>query len=186
MNKKIMAVSIAIFLAILFLSTIGSFYTGFVILSQSDITLENYPYPFIKNNVYNGLYIVLPTNYNSEEQEAALLIANSLKGTQPVNPNIITENNLPKGNHNLILIGDPCNNKLIAEELNTNRCSLGLNSGEGLLELVNHERTSTLIVSGVDDGLEKAAKVIAKYNYYPLKGKNIVVKGSRDLTLNYY
>ena len=49
MDRKTVIVVIFLFLAVLFVSTVGSLYTGYVI-AQSDITLSNYPFPFLKNN----------------------------------------------------------------------------------------------------------------------------------------
>ena len=181
MDKKVVMLSITAFLAVLFLTTIGSSITGYSTINQAQTTLKDFPYPFIKNNAYNGLYIVTPDNSNAEEQAAALKIAQHLKTTQPLLPKIVTISTLPKGEYNLILIGNPCNNELIAKELNNNRCSLGLNTGEGLIQLVSHRRTSSLIVSG---DVEKASRVLAS-NYYPLIGTNIIVKGGKSLSLEY-
>ena len=51
MKRKSIIIAISFFLAILFLSTIGSIYTGYATLDQSRLTLKYYPYPFVKNNV---------------------------------------------------------------------------------------------------------------------------------------
>ena len=181
MDRKAIIFAIAAFLAVLFVSTIGTSLTGFTVLDQSQITLEDYPYPFIKNNMYNDIYIVIPYNYDAEEYTAALRIANSLQTTQPLLPKIVTDKTLPEGEHNLIIIGNPCNNELIAKELDTNRCSLGLDINEGLVQLINHKRTSSLVISGDSD---KASRVLTS-NFYPLIGTRVIVTGTKSLSLAY-
>ena len=188
MTRKTVAILIALFLCVLFLSTFGSFLTGFAVLDNEEITLKNYHYPFIKNNVPNSLYIVIPYAGEPEEYAAYTRIARSLKLTNPLPPEIVTDKEVPEGAHNLIIIGDPCNNELIAKELNTNKCNIDLRKGEGLLKLINHDRTSTLVVSGYSpDDITKASVVLANSNFYPLRGKEIRVVGKvGSLSLYYY
>ncbi|HLC86009.1 MAG TPA: cellulose biosynthesis cyclic di-GMP-binding regulatory protein BcsB [Candidatus Nanoarchaeia archaeon] len=177
MDRKVVVIAISVFLAVLFISTVGSFYTGYTIL-QSDIKLSHFPYPFVKNNDYNSLFIVLPNSYTLDEYEAAKDISLGLQFTRPLPPEVVTESNLPEGNHNLILIGDPCTNSQISYYLETNDCNLGLKNGEGIIQLVNNDRTSVLVVSGYDtSSIRKAAKVLAKHNSFPLKNNRIVVSG---------
>ena len=76
--------------------------------------LANYPYPFIKNNNYNSLYIVLPNSYTIAEFDAANNIINSRNFLDTWEPKIVTVSDIPQGEHNLILIGDSCTNSLIS------------------------------------------------------------------------
>ena len=180
MDRKLVTYCISAFLAVLFLSTIGTMITGYAILPQGDINLKHFPYPFIKYGDYNDLYIVVSDGATLDELETASDIGQILKGTTILtSPKIITASRLPEGEHNIILIGDPCTNKLISYELGTSDCSLGLKQGEGLLVLSNHEKTSTLIISGYDiEGLLKAAKVIENYNTFPLNNDKLIVSGN--------
>ena len=162
------------------MSTVGSFITGYSLLDQSEITLRNYPYPFIKNNVYNDLYIVIPSTYEPESYAAANKIAQSLKETKSLLPKIVSTEEVPQGEHNLILVGNPCSNKLISNELNTNKCIITEN---GMLKLINHEMSSTLVITG---NLEKAARALSNYRNYPLRGDTVVVSGTESLTLTYF
>lgn len=180
MDKKPVIFVIALFIAILFLAAIGPVFTGYLVLDQSEITLKDYPYPFIKNSGYNGLYIVLPENYNPNEYSAAIRVAENLQTTQLLLPKIVTDKTLPEGEYNLIIIGNPCNNEIMASELNTNSCYL-VSRDQGLIQLVNHERTSSLILSGDS---YKAARALAG-SLYPLLGTRIVVSGEKSLTLHY-
>lgn len=177
MDRKAVVIAISVFLSVLFISTVGSLYTGYTIL-QSDITLSHFPYPFVKNNDYNSLFIVLPNSYTLDEYEAAKDISLGLQFTRPLPPEVVTESSLPDGNHNLILVGDPCTNSLISYYLQESDCGLGLKSGEGLIQLVNNKRTSVLVVSGYDtSSIRKAAKVLAKHNSFPMKNNKVVVSG---------
>ena len=185
MNKKHVILTVSLALALLFLSTVGSFYTSYTIL-QEDISLDHYPFPFVKNNNYNSLYIVLPNSYTLDEYQAANDVANGLKLAMPLPPEIVTESSLPEGTNNLILVGDPCTNSLIAYYTEISDCSLGLSEGEGLLQLINNERSSVLVVLGYDlTYIKKAAKVLSNYNSYALKGSKVVVSGSLSSPLQF-
>ncbi|MBI2148673.1 hypothetical protein HYU23_03255 [Candidatus Woesearchaeota archaeon] len=66
----------------------------------------------------------------------------------------------------------------------TVECDLGLEEDQGLLILINYDRTSTLVVSG---DLTKAGLVLTNYNFYPLMKKIIIVDGEiGNLVLNYH
>src|SRR3989344_1394552 len=181
MKKKVLIIIVSLFLAVLFLSTVGSIYTGNVVYTPDKTTLENYPYPFIKNGVPNSLYIVIPDFPEMNEYQAAGKISRSLKNANPIPPTIVRISDLPEGYHNLIVVGNPCDNSIIAQLLKTTKCTGKLNEGEGLIKLVNSDRTNTLIVSGYSsDDLYKAALVLANYNVYPLLGKEIVISGTKN------
>ena len=186
MNEKHILLGVLLFVALVFVSTFGSIYTGNVVYTGDKITLANYPYPFIKNNNYNSLYVVLPNSYTMDEFEAANNIVNSIKVSDVVEPKIVTVSDLPKGDHNLILVGDSCTNSLISFYTQTKDCSLGLKSGEGLLQLFNNERTSVLVVSGYDlESIKKASKVLSLYHAYPLRNKKVIVSGNSESPYGY-
>lgn len=180
MNRKTVVFAISIFLSILFLSTVGGYLTGFILLAKEP-TLANFPYPFIKGITLNNAIIVTSDTPSITEQTAAITLSRSLK-INGVMPKVVTVSTLPEGIHNLILIGTPCNNKLIAEKLNTNKCSL-TKKGEGLIKLVNEGDVSySLILSG---DVAKASKVLQNKGYYPLRGTNIIISGTKSLMLRY-
>ena len=59
-SKKCIAILIGLFLMITFVYIFGSPITGYGIYGEpNELTLKDYPYPFIKNGVYNHLNIVL-------------------------------------------------------------------------------------------------------------------------------
>ncbi|HIH25867.1 hypothetical protein J4476_01880 [Candidatus Woesearchaeota archaeon] len=173
-------------LALVFISTFGSLYTGNVVYTGDKITLANYPYPFIKNNNYNSLYIVLPNSYTLDEFEAANNVLNGIKLSDVIEPKIVTVSDLPQGEHNLILVGDSCTNSLISYYTQSKDCSLGLKSGEGLLQLFNNDRSSVLVVSGYDlESIKKASKVLSLYHAYPLRNKKVIVSGNSESIYGY-
>ena len=186
MDKKLFIYSLGAVLAILFLSTIGTLYTGYAVLPQSDLSLKQYPFPFLKYGSYNDLYIVISDGATIDELDAASNIAQNLKGSLPKSASIVTVSKAPDGDHNFILLGDPCTNKLMADVLKTNDCNpFNLNNGEGLLLLKNSQRTSTLIVSGYDlQGILKASKVLSNYNTFPLKENKVIVSGNLNKLLS--
>ncbi len=189
MDKRAVLIIIGLFIAVLFLSTIGNFLTGNAVLEQKEITLKNYPYPFVKNYVPNDVYIVLPYDSRYEEYNSAINIARSLKGTNSLiqAPKIVTDKEVPEGTHNLILIGNPCNNQLIAKELDSDQCNLNLQKGQGYIKLINHKISSTIIISGYSlKEIPKATSVLINNNYYPLRGMEIEVYGTNSLVLNYH
>ncbi len=188
MERRVGIIAISLFLVALFLVTVGSDYTGYSVLDQSQLTFSQYPFPFVKNNVPNEVYIVMPYDYTYNEFKAAQDIAVSIQGKNPVGPAIVTDKDVPEGEHNLILIGNACNNDLISQELATTSCDTGLQAGQASLTLVNHQRTSTLVVSAYNNAdLEKAAVVISNFNFYPLTKTNIIVNGELgNLVLNYF
>lgn len=187
MGKRVLFIITGLLLAVLFLSTVGGFYTGNVLRKIQHTTLKDYPYPFIKNSVPNNLYIVIPKNPDIIEYDAAIKISQSLKGSNPLPPKIVTKDKLPIGNHNLILIGNSCSNDLIREALKVNKCNMNLKKGEGLIKLVDLDKTMSLIVSGYSkEEIKKSAHVLANFNFYPMIRREVKVTGEMNsLVLNY-
>lgn len=193
MNRKVVILIIVTFLAMLFLSTVGGIFTGFVIYKGSETDLKSYPYPFIKNG-YNNLLIVTPTNPTAEEAQAANKIAQSLKtyAKQPLLPKIVTDKwftaRYSIESYNLILIGKKFNNKLIPKVLAKNPgILLADNSNDGNIIIFNNKgrlvKSATIIVSG---NVEKAANVLTNFKNNPLKGTNIIISGEKGFyNLNY-
>jgi len=190
-TKRGIIIAVFAFLAVLFVSTIGSSLTGFAVIGKKP-TLSEYPYPFIKNSVCNGVAFVLTDRYDHATYRAALAIERSLKAEtrnlikQTTCAKRYTRQNIPDGEFNLIVIGNPCTNGMVADALKAKSCSIesiGLKEGEALIQIINHRRTSTLVIAG---DAEKAAKVLADYRLYPLKGEKVIVSGTgNSLRLKY-
>lgn len=184
MKSKFLVVFILVVLAVFFLSTVGNSIVGYSILNPSQATFKEYPYPFIKGLSYNSLSIVIAENPTLIEIEAANKIAKSLKETKTLMPEIVKPSQLSENKNNLILIGDACTNELISYALNTNKCTLNLKKGQGLLKLISG-KSAKLIVSGYDlESLNKAASVLANYDLFPLSGTEIVVEGNSNNLLS--
>ena len=180
-KTRVFVFTVFFMLGVLFLSTIGSYWTGYSTLSNEEITLKHFPYPFIKSSNYNNLYIVIPDESTLEEQNTAYKISKSLQYSRLLPPQIVTLSNLPDVNNNLILIGDSCTNNLIRLFVFSEDCTFNLKKGEGMLKLVQREKYFGLIVSGY--GLNEigvAGNVLVNYGAFPLKGREIIVKGSSN------
>ena len=185
-KHKLFVIVVSLFLGTLFLSTIGSYWTGYTTLENSEISLNLYPYPFLKYSNYNSLYIVIPDHSTLKEEEIANNLAESLKSTKPLYPKIVKLSELPGMNNNLILIGDSCTNPLMKYSSKLS-CTFNLKEGEGFLKLINKEKYSMLLVSGYDlESMKKAANVLINYNLYPLKGNEIIVSGNPNNLYTYY
>lgn len=177
MTNKTTLLVIALFLAFLFVISFQPLITGNVVYSWDDADLSDYPFPFIKNNYYNDVYIVVGNGHNADEMFAAYDIAYGLQGLRSRLAPIIVENEVPTNAHNLILVGTPCTNTLIAEFLETNDCDSIVN--KGIVSLDYGERKTTMIVSGkTSQDVRKAALFLRNYPLYAAKGKVALIEGS--------
>jgi len=193
--KKYVIMGISLFLATLFLATIGNLYTGYSAYKvDGTYTLEDYPTPFIKNNIYNGLKIVLPIRFSTDELNAANKLAYSLQKGRPLPPDVVLPvkygqfkylSKWDEENGNLILIGDACTNDVIRKYLNGLKgCTFGLHNNQGYINLIREKtRYGTtrqlLILSGYTlKDLNNAVEVMANYEAYPLKGNTVIVSGN--------
>ncbi|MBI5391461.1 cellulose biosynthesis cyclic di-GMP-binding regulatory protein BcsB [Candidatus Woesearchaeota archaeon] len=179
MEKGVILIAgISLFLMLLFLVGVGPVITGNVIKNPSEVSLADFPYPFIKNNAYNQLTIVVPENPSKEEAQAALAIADIVRQSRDFNPPILSvKKDTHKGNR--ILVGMPCKNPEMQKKLGTNACDVNLPEAKGMLSLTHEKYGLTLIVTGSDArGLQNAAAVLANADFYPLAGEKILVEGS--------
>lgn len=176
-NNNIVMLSVLLFLALLFVVSFQPIITGHVVFDWKKITLSDYPFPFIKNNYYNDVYIVLGNQHTAQETFAANDIAYGLKGLRATLPPIILESEVPKTAHNLILVGTPSTNSMVADFVGTDDSS-ALNDG-GVVMLDNKERSATLLVTGqTDEDVRKAGLFLRYYALYMPLGKIAYVHGS--------
>ncbi len=177
MTNKTTLLVIALFLALLFVVSFQPIITGNVVYSWDNVDLSDYPFPFIKNNYYNDVYIVVGKGHNADEMFAAYDVAYGLQGLRNQLPSIIVENQVPANAHNLILVGTPCTNTLVAEFLATNDCNSMIN--KGIVSLDYGERKTTMIVSGkTSDDVRKAALFLKNYPLYAPTGRVALIEGS--------
>lgn len=155
--------------------------TGFDVPVANVITA--YPSPFIKNQDYNNLAIVLPNGFSADEKEAAMIIAKGLQGKKRLLPKIIIEKELKNSEGmNLIVIGKACENELIAKLMRTNACNLGfLKDNEGYIEYLpqgNKPEMGALVITGYSDiDTIKSAIVISHNEFYVLESNKVIVRG---------
>ena len=169
-SKKCIAILIGLFLMITFVYIFGSPITGYGIYGEpNELTLKDYPYPFIKNGVYNHLNIAL--DYQNSFDLGWELIE-YIKDYRRTYPNILLE---PIFEGNLIIIGDACSN--IIRAYNSEYCN-NLNDNTGVIEILDNNERNILLVSGKGSGLKKAVTVLENYNFYSLKGKKAEITGN--------
>ncbi len=192
MNRKVVILIIVTFLAMLFLSTVGGIFTGFVTYKGGDIDLSDYPFPFIKNGC-NKILIITPDKPTATEALAANKIAQSLKSysKQSSCSRTVTYKwynarySLENQAHNLILIGKKDNNKIISKVLAKNpEIIISNNPGNGNIIIFNNKdrfiKLSTIVVtSNSDKGIEKAANVLSNFKNYPLIETSVTISGEK-------
>ena len=134
--------------------------------------LSQYPQPFVVDHYTNGLAMVMGSNYVAKHAIVAAEIAYSLR---PINGNYITRldteviNDYQK--YDLILVGTPCQNMIVAKVLNSEDCTFGLGPGEAVIKLADNGDKKALIIAGYDfDSLRNAGLILANYNKYDIKG----------------
>lgn len=180
MKHKITWAVIGLFLAVLFIVSFQPIITGYSILDVAKGDLSSYPYPFVKNNLYNDVAIVLGDDYTDEDLFAAWDVAYSIKGLRPVLPEVITERELAgREVHNLILVGTPCTNPLVAKEIGTSKCEDV--EHKGLVALDVQERGSKMIVTGrTGKDVRLAAIFLLNNKLYAPMGNIVKVIGSLE------
>jgi hypothetical protein len=175
--KRVTISVITVLLIIVFIVELGNNITGYSILNRK-IDLSSYPLPFVMNNLYNDLYIVVPDSYNFNELVAADKIALGLQDGRLGKPIIIKENQIPQGTHNLIIVGKACDMQLISESFRTSECTSSLDENKGLIKFIDVGTKKYLIVTGYsDEDILKAATILRNYKTYDLYGKEIIVSG---------
>ncbi|QZY53795.1 cellulose biosynthesis cyclic di-GMP-binding regulatory protein BcsB [Crassaminicella profunda] len=173
---------------------------------------ENYPSPFIREGKFNDLLVVLPENINTQELSMAgnmiAFMAHNIKGLEDlkvIKPHEFTKEDEQK---NIILLGSPKENKLIAkinenlhiqfdDELN----QLMANKKIGLLEDFNkdaatiqiiqspwNEKKSVMLVSGAKEYSIEWVEDFLKDPIFvsKLKGDAVVIDENKNLYSVYY
>lgn len=134
--------------------------------------LSQYPKPFVVDHYTNGLAMVMGSNYVAKHAVVAAEIAYSLR---PIDGNYITRLDTEildsYQNYDLILIGTPCQNTIVATVLNSDDCTFGLGPGEAVIKFADNGNKKALIVAGYDfESLRKAGLALANYNKHDFNG----------------
>ena len=157
------------------------------------IDLSNYPNMFIKDNKFNGVFVV--GDYASADDVIAvsdIMVSLQFTGTnegavtkikkiEVGSTKLASEIKYPL-NINLISVGLPCVNS-VSEVLmgSPEKCTEGFTEGNGLIKLFNNNGYAQILVAGYSkEGTRKAAKVLANWKDYNLKGNEVIVTGTFD------
>ena len=148
----------------------------FILLSiTANASLEDYPEPFVKDHYANNLAIVV-----SEEEVTlySIVSADIASGLAPVTGN--TKTLLDKElltnyrDYDLILIGDPCENKLTSKFISVEYCDH--NPGEARIKIMDNGINEAIIVMGYNfDAMRNAGLVLRNYNDYALTGDEMTI-----------
>ena len=177
LKNEVIIAAVFLFLAVLFVFQFQPIITGHVVLDPNKVSLEDYPFPFVKNNFYNDVYIVLGRKHDSAETFAANDIAYGLKGLRGVLPPVVLETDVPANAHNLILVGTPCSNTMVANFLGSDDCSNFKDAGVVILD--SKDRSASLLVSGrTSEDVRRAALFVRYIDLYAPLGNIAFVHGS--------
>jgi len=180
--------------------------------NTKDLVFENYTNPFVVNNEFNKLTLVLSDNPNSEELSCAANIMaylghDILANTGKVNAVKSSEFNKDYYNDNLIVIGTPYSNKIIREmnkyfyiKYNNTFSSFVSNDKVKLLDgkstassiqlldsPYSRENKVLALTSAYESDLILGSKYISDLNYVnKLKGNAVIVDGLGNIAYEYF
>lgn len=151
--------------------------------------LEDYPAPFIDGcNFYGN--IVVGDSAPAEDVISAIDITSSLtSGTTSsgsfcaviVSPALLASELVSIGSQNLIVIGNPCDNKITAEIMGSSSdCLADFEKDKAIIKLYETSGGKiAMIVAGYSTSdTRKAARVLKNYEDYSLSGDSVTVSGS--------
>jgi len=144
------------------------------------IDLSNYPNMFISNNKFNGV-LVVGDKAPAEDVLSVTDIAIGLQSTQiEVEATKLAREITDPLKLNIISVGNPCTNTISAQLMgNPAYCTKGFTKDVGLIKLYNHNGYAQLLVAGYSKvDTRKAARVLANWNDYNLRGNEKCVYGS--------
>lgn len=138
--------------------------------------LSEFPKNFIKGDKFDG-YIVVGANAPSSD---AIIQSNlALKVAQYLGkPQLISKTDMDVAlENNLVLIGNPCINKLTNELLgNPEPCDKDFPAGEAYIKYIEKDGYKYLIIAGNDEqGTKKAAEKVINFKTSKLKGEEIKI-----------
>jgi hypothetical protein len=157
---------------------------------RDEIVLDNYPNMFFDEGNFNAILVV----GNLAPSEDVLAVSDIISGLQFHQLNNAESeedvtiqrievgaaklaSEVPDIERNIISIGTGCNNAVTEQMEGIRRhCKYDLNEGEGLIKVQEHNGFAHLIVKGYDNKETRAAaRVLANYQDYDLKGKKYIV-----------
>lgn len=133
-----------------------------------DITLDDYPSPFLKGNKLNT-YVIVGAQATSLEVVAATELLAGVEFDSRAGdyaPDTLDTDLNSIAGKNAILIGNPCNNKFIAKLMPyVNDCLEDFNSGEAIIKLFKTgDNTYALVVGGYSgQDTRRAAQYMGNY-----------------------
>ncbi len=149
--------------------------------------LGQFPYPFISEGAYTDTILFVGANAPASDTLAMVDVATMLqsKSKEPIQPITKLDSEFMEsqlGKYNIIAFGGPCDNTLIGKFAPEYSCGkMKLNEGHAVIKYTNKFDKGALIVSGATQlDTRRAAKVLANYDEYSLRGEEVCVVGEKD------
>ncbi len=152
-----------------------------IVSQKVDKDLSQYPQLFLAGKTFSG-FLVVGSNANAINTLALVDISSGL-GNEVIVPPAASKLDtelLKKPLTQMILTGNPCDNKIIDYLMGYPRpCDGFLKEGEGMIKLIKNNGVFQLLVMGHSaDEVRVAAKILGKYKQYNLKGTEIITAGT--------
>jgi len=152
-----------------------------IVSQKVDKDLSQYPQLFLAGKTFSG-FLVVGSNASAINTLALVDISSGLGNdiiVPPAASKLDTEL-LKKPLTQMILTGNPCDNKIIDYLMGYPRpCNGFIKEGEGMIKLIKNNNLFQLLVMGhTADEVRVAAKVLGNYKQYNLKGTEIITAGT--------
>lgn len=148
-----------------------------------DFDLSNYPDIFVKEGIFYGYFVVgeeAPASDNLAKMDIAKGIQNLGYNIDEVDLTILDSEVEDIKAHNLIVIGNPCENTVSAELLGTTDCTFGLQENQALIKLLKNGENVALVVFGYT---AKETRMSAeKLANEKLSGTEAIIKEGKEET----
>jgi len=153
----------------------------FILQIASAAELDNYPVPFVSEGRFEALLVVgdsSPAGDALAATDVATHLQLSIEDKMP--PAMLESEVIHPYAKNMILIGD-CSVALISDVKNSNDCYDELAPGGGILELIDTNGVTVLIIGGSNtEGRRKAARALRYYDSVSFQSNKIFVSGTID------
>ena len=135
--------------------------------------LRNLPAPFLSDAIFVIGANAPAMDVASSVQISSMLIYKSGKTFESKLDNQITEADY---SHNLIIIGNPCDNSMVKKVFGIECNGTNLNDNQAIIKLADSRGKAALLVSGKTPlGTSEAAKRVANYETSGLSGTEIII-----------
>jgi hypothetical protein len=155
------------------------------IINPITSTLADFPYPFVTDGSYTDTILFVGANAPASDTLAMVDVTFMLQynSNVPFEPKTHLDSEFTDPQfymYNIIAFGNPCDNSIIGKIAPEYACGkFKLDEGHAVIKSTNKFGRGTMIVSGATQlDTRIAAKVLANYQDYNLKGEEVCVTGT--------